>query len=566
MVSARVAMVSLLASLATACAVPQVAEMVAMGDSRVLRQRPAQEPHSSPQSSPRLLIFALDGVGRREIYSLLHHGELPELAALLGGRNGSFAHAYFDRRVLSTLPSSTIPGWVTLFTGVEPGRHGAVGNEFFIRQTREFVAPAPVTFSDARPALAVYTDGYLNDFVEAPSVYQRMRTVDPHLQVWVAMLHYYAGADRLLTTDRGVLAGAFSAFLEEQLEENFTSGTSRKIYEELDEEVAESVIEELEEESTPRPDVLTVYLSGADLYAHVAQEGPDEARKSYLKEVLEPQFAKLRKAFQAAHILDGSYVLVLSDHGHTQVAHDVDHALGTATGDGDPAELIERAGFRVRPFEWKVDGASFQAVLAYQGAMAFVYLADRSTCPTDDSSCDWSQPPRYEEDVLKLADAFYVNNQKGGLVDGMKGALDMILVRKTTSPRQPRPFSVYVGGGRDESIARYLAQHPHPRYVALAERMKDLATGPQGYRAGDLVLLAHNGDRKDPDERYYFANEYHSWHGSPDRRDSEISLIVGNANESKARIRSLVRGALGPSPRQQDIANVLMALRYGSRM
>src|SRR6202040_3116053 len=62
---------------------------------------------------------------------------------------------------------------------------------------------------------------------------------------------------------------------------------ARAAYAELDEQVISVVRDALD--SGPVPDVLTVYLSGTDLYAHVATEGPDAARRAYLHEVVDPQ-------------------------------------------------------------------------------------------------------------------------------------------------------------------------------------------------------------------------------------------------------------------------------------
>ncbi|HKY41403.1 MAG TPA: hypothetical protein VJN18_35965 [Polyangiaceae bacterium] len=42
------------------------------------------------------------------------------------------------------------------------------------------------------------------------------------------------------------------------------------------------------------------------------------------------------------------------------------------------------------------------------------------------------------------------------------------------------------------------------------------------------MLIANNGNRDIPDERYYFASRYRSWHVSPSRQDSEIPFIVAN--------------------------------------
>jgi hypothetical protein len=134
--------------------------------------------------------------------------------------------------------------------------------------------------------------------------------------------------------------------------------------------------------------------------------------------------------------------------------------------------------------------------------------------------------------------------------------------------RRPRPytesdgpFEVYVGGGKLEPVEKYLEEHPHPTYVAMAARLRELAEGPRGERAGDVLLLAHNGDRDRPEDRYYFAEPYHSWHGSPSRQDSEIPLIVGRAGDSAPALQAIVQGALGDHPHQQKLTDLLLSLR-----
>ena len=107
----------------------------------------------------------------------------------------------------------------------------------------------------------------------------------------------------------------------------------------------------------------------------------------------------------------------------------------------------------------------------------------------------------------------------------------------------------------------YLKDHPHPTYVALSTRLHDLAVGPHGERAGDVLLIAHNGDRDEPENRYYFAAPYRSWHGSPSRRDSEIPFIVARPHESGAALGEVVKHILGTLPRQQKVTDVLLALR-----
>lgn len=128
-------------------------------------------------------------------------------------------------------------------------------------------------------------------------------------------------------------------------------------------------------------------------------------------------------------------------------------------------------------------------------------------------------------------------------------------------PEVDLPFEVYVGGGELVPIEDYMAAHPEPRYVALAARLKDLAVGPHGERAGDVLLLAHNGDRDHASERYYFAHRYRSWHGSPSRRDSEVPLILARSDRTTEELRELVAQVLGELPRQQKVTDLLLQLQ-----
>ncbi|HET9989978.1 MAG TPA: hypothetical protein VFQ65_15715, partial [Kofleriaceae bacterium] len=134
--------------------------------------------------------------------------------------------------------------------------------------------------------------------------------------------------------------------------------------------------------------------------------------------------------------------------------------------------------------------------------------------------------------------------------------------------RRPRPagaialpFEVYVGGGHTMAIDAYLAQHPHPTYVDVARRLEELAVGRHGDRAGDVMLLAHDGDRDAPEERYYFAKPFRSWHGSPSKQDSEVPLIVANPHASAAAIRAWVGAKLGDRPYQRKVTDIVLGLR-----
>jgi hypothetical protein len=81
------------------------------------------------------------------------------------------------------------------------------------------------------------------------------------------------------------------------------------------------------------------------------------------------------------------------------------------------------------------------------------------------------------------------------VASGIKGTLDLILTRRP-KPYAERdlPFEVYIGDGKTMPVGAYFQEHPHPKYIATEARLRDLAVGVRGERAGDIMLLAHNGE------------------------------------------------------------------------
>ncbi len=527
---------------------PKAAKLAFRGDAHELRVRQPGERASSGDRAP-ILILAVDGVPRGLLYRMIRQHELPNVSALLGDA------AYFDDSMMSALPSTTMPAWVTMMTGVPPAEHGVTGNEYFIRETQQFACPAPVSFNSMKPTLAIYTDRYLDKLVEVPTVYEKMRAQDRDVLIWISMNHLFRGADKLLLAKRKAIAKALAGVADYPLDK---TAARRKLYATLDESSIDAVVDHLK--TGPLPDVLTIYVSGTDLYAHVAHEGPNAAQRWYLRSVVDPALGKLTARLRERGMLDKLWIVMTADHGHTAVPHDKSHALGTS---GAPHDLLKTAGFRVRPPQQDVSSSDpFNAVIAYGGATAYVYLADRSLCPGAKEVCQWKLPPRYREDVLAAAEAFHRNNLDGSLAPVMKGSLDLILTRKP----QPfgevdLPFEVYLGEGKTVPLDEYLRERPRPSYVEFDRRMRALAVGRHGERAGDIFLLARDGDEPRRERRFYFANQYRSWHGSPSRADSEIPLIVANRRHSSDELAAFVRQIVGNEPFQWKIADLLLAMR-----
>lgn len=550
-----------LALLTTACSLlsstKEVAELAVAGEERDL-PAPDRPRTAATEARPDLLVIAIDGLDRDLLYRMLRAGELPGLARLLGGRQGGFPHAHFDDRVLTTFPSNTFTAWAALFTGRPPAESGIPSNEFFIRADNRFAAPGPTSFNDPTPAMKTLTEDYADDLLTAPTIYQRIRQRDPGVLIWVSMSQFHGGANRLLTARRKLLLDAFRVFLDNTVSGKDDEGRM-STYASIDREVLDTAASKVNgiDPDQPLPDVFTIYLSGTDLFAHVAHSGPDRARRRYLKEVVDPGLVRLRAAFDRRGGLSNRYVVVVSDHGHTPVLDDEKHALGSRDDGEGPRDVLQAAGFRVRPFQWKVKDDDFQSVLAFGGAVAFVYLADRSTCAAEGASCDFRRPPRWNEDVLVAADAFYRASREGKPVPAMRGTLDLVLVREGSEG----PFRVYVGDGRVEDLERHLARHPREGYVDVVRRVRDLAVGRHGDRAGDILLVTRDGAEASIEDRYYFSRTYRSWHGSPSRRDSEIPFILAHPAKSRRELAGIARRALGDQPSIHRVGELLVDLR-----
>jgi predicted AlkP superfamily pyrophosphatase or phosphodiesterase len=536
----------------------EVAKLAAVGDVRALR-KPSDRQTPIPNARPSLLILGIDGMKRDVLYDLLESGRLPGFESLLGGRtNGRLTHAYLDHSMLAPFPSVTLAGWASIFTGKAPGLNGIPGNEFFIREQRRFVAPIPSSFNAKEPVLETYTDDYANKLLEVPTVYERLRIQEPAIDISVSVSQFYRGADRLLIAQRSALIDMLYAKAKD-----IADGKAYAMYEERDRNVLDLVIDEVKDENHPVPDVLTVYISGTDAYAHAAPEGPDRALQRFMTGKVDEKFTELAKALDKRGALANRYVVVVSDHGHSEVPHDGTTMLSSADQDAPPA-VLTGAGFRLRPRQLDVAAdADFQAVLAYQGPLAYVYVADRSRCQRRGAVCDWSRPPRFREDVLKAAQAYFDANRSGRYAPRMKNTLDMILTRRPRPFAQDDlPFEVYVGHGKLLPLRDYLRTHPHADWVAFESRLRDLAVGRYGERAGDVILIARNGHGATPEGRYYFSDsKQESVHGSASQQDSEVVLIVAHPGRSVADLESIVRGVLREDSRSRQVTDLILRLR-----
>lgn len=533
----------------------QIAGLVSSGGDRELR-----DPMRTPREGTKVLLIALDGIGHDVLQEALQGNRMPHLSQLLGSYEGEvFEHGALARGI-SVLPSTTMAAWASIYTGEPPAQTGVPGNEWFAREEGLFYAPAPVSASEYTHTMEMLTDDLMGSVIAVPTLYERLDR-----RAFVALAPVYRGADLFVTPAPETVGAMFLRTVE-----GISAGDiEREVYSEVDEETAENLLEGIDEHGVP--DLQVVYFPGVDLHTHVAEEDPD-SELSYLQEVIDMEIGTILNSYREHGVLDDTVVMLVSDHGHIPVLGDDRHALSW-DGENEPPALLEQTGFRVRPASLPLakegerqdpEEHDYQAVFAYQGAMAYIYLADRSTCVEPGSRCDWSKPPRLEEDVMPVVRAFEQASDNGAGVPALQGTLDMVLARE---PRptdvDALPFEIYQDGAL-RPIGDYLAENPRPDLLRFEERMSWLAEGPFGHRAGDVLLLTRSGQDRPIEERYYFSHEYRSWHGSPAAQDSYIPLLVIQGSRSGAQIRAQMQESLPDDFSQLDIVPFLLDIFSGS--
>jgi hypothetical protein len=298
----------------------------------------------------RALIVVLDGVRRDTFAQTYAGGALPGFARIL-------EPALWYDRAEAVIPTVTMSGQSSIFTGSPPARHGIPGNSWFDRAAGR---AWDYTSSGTAPCLYAFTlfgaecrGGLLNRHILAPTLYEAAAAAGR--SSLVAFHPVWRGATRVLLPS--LVEGL--ALLE-------GAGLN---YEAFDRKMAERAIEAAA--SGELPDILTLYFAGADGLAH---SGGIAAQPPYLARVVDPLIGRLADALEARDPVwrDSTLVLVTADHGRTDaVANPEDRTLAR-----DLEAAVLRAGF-----------SSGQVYLAANGGMAHVYLR---------SGADWAEPPPAE--------------------------------------------------------------------------------------------------------------------------------------------------------------------------
>jgi hypothetical protein len=484
----------------------------------------------------RLVVIDLDGLRRDVFREALAAGDLPNVERIVGGRDGKTA-CHVD--ALSTAPSITFAAQASIFTGQHPAAHGIAGNESFDRlgrisegRPRHFGFDVGYTLA-VDDAVAVFTgDGLASRLLsrETPTLYE---VASEHGLASTVVHHMYArGADAWLRPDIIDIA-------------RFTKGKGALGLEagKYDAEMLDRLIGHLDAGNCP--DMLTTYFMGLDHHSHA--HGPS-SQPGYLRGVIDPQVGRLLEALAAHGMLRGALFVLVSDHGQVEVTPDDRHSIRLGFPfDRELGHVFSALGLDVHDIPG--EDPACDAVMGLNGGLAHVYLQHRAG--------RWADPPRYTEDVLPVAQAFFDMNETGMYEDELQGSLELVLVRDAAPSGAHESwqgeYRAYLGGGQTQPFADYLAGHPEIDYPDAVNRIR-LATSVM---SGDLLLVAKEG--------FYFATPMLGMHGGLLRGESEVVLTFawpdGSADEI-ARLRETAERVVadrcaGEGNRQPSVADVM---------
>ena len=518
----------------------EAGELFVEGGERVLR-----EPMRPVRGAPRVLVIALDGVGEDRLAEALGRGDLPSLSALLGADRGGglYDHGVQVRSVPSVFPSETAAGWAAVYTGARPAVTGVTGNEWFDRDSLRTFAPVPLSVGTLEQTLAIWSDSLFSAVIQAPTLFERADR-----RAHVSLGFVYRGADLLTPPDLNDIGDLIGAAIGAVI------GGKDEAYEVLDEDGVEGVKRGVDRYGLP--DLQVAYFPGVDLVAHA--DGAD-AQRAYLRDEIDGQIGEVLDLYRERGALEGTTVVVVSDHGHGETLADDRHSLDTGGRDEPPA-LLDSLGYRLRDFTVSADSSDANVVMIYDEAVAMLYLANGATCAPG-TPCDWTAAPRLRDDVLPLARALRAaSDADTTAVGGLSGTLDLVLARASDpTGRTSPPFRVLY---RDRlvPVADYLRQSPRPDLVDFERRLGWLTDGPLGHRAGDILLLTKTGEDRPIEDRFYFGSPRRSAHGGASPDQSYISLLLARAGASGAELRETVRRSVGASPTQLDVTPLVLDL------
>lgn len=287
-----------------------------------------------------VVIFFVDGLDRERMNDLLKEEKLPNIEATFA-RGGVGV-----KRAIAGIPAMTYPNTVSIFTGLFPGHHGVMGNQWFDRRNMFWI-----DYITAMDYMSV------NQSFRAPTLYELI----PDYFTLSVQCHLNRGAtyslDNALETGPAWFIGLHGP---------------------VDQYVA-SCIEQAGPLATRCgrwPSVITFYFPGVDEVGHVFGPASTNYREAVIE--IDRQIGRVTSALERAGLRESACFVLVSDHGHvdTKGFRTVDlkgwlkRARGLKCHDGDiPRQgYPERAAFLKKYDAMIVDGSHRRIMIHLRGS------------------------------------------------------------------------------------------------------------------------------------------------------------------------------------------------------
>lgn len=475
------------------------------------------------------VIFFADGLDHRRLDELLGRGELPTIAERFVRGGVTVEHA------VTSLPPITYPNCVSLITGLYPGHHGILGNRWFDRHSLKYQ-----DYLTLKNYLAV------NAEFSAPTLF------DVLADQFTLNVHAHTRRGVSFSFDNPVPNAWDWVFAD-------AAGMDARIGVYAPETVR--VVNQLGR----WPVVWLNYFPGIDEIGHTF--GPDSRQYADCVRNLDRQIAKVCTTLDVNGMLERSYLLLVTDHGHVQTPPEqvlelrqwLDRHRGwriweTAT---PQYNYVGLSGLLTRYDAVLINGAYRRAVLHLRGPGGWHELATREQVEAALHGTGGA-PPLYEPPAVAVVcirggpDAVEVYGRGGAaaverrVVDGRKeyrvaplaarGAADPAALLHLTTPEQRAFVDSGWHGSREWLAATATARFPD--FVAQVVEMFD------SVRAGDIVIFA--------DDNSAFSSVHPGGHGSCLDLDMHVPMFVAGPD--------LQAGAAIPAARLVDVMPTIVDL------
>jgi predicted AlkP superfamily pyrophosphatase or phosphodiesterase len=179
----------------------------------------------------------------------------------------------------------------------------------------------------------VVEDDLIGQLLSAPTLYELTKR-----KSHVSMLSVHRGAT-LYTT---VAPSSFTNFLSFLIKGTLKGIDAEKSFSAaLDDSAVQKLIEAIDTRGLP--DLQVVYLPGIDIFTHVS-ENRLESQARYLQYVTDKRIGDVLDAYRKRGALDGTYVIIISDHSQIPTLNDTKHKLGT-DAKNHPSDCSQRVAF-----------------------------------------------------------------------------------------------------------------------------------------------------------------------------------------------------------------------------